>query len=145
MQRFWDKVELSPEHTCWEWIAHIDKDGYGKAKINGRTLRAHRVSYELTYGKVPNGLLVCHKCDNRSCVNPKHLFLGTDKDNMRDKANKNRCNQKGEKNNASKYSDHIIKPIRDLYNTGLYSHKDLTKKIGISKSQIGRIVIGESR
>lgn len=76
---------------CWEWIGAIrGKCGYGALKINGKTVSAHRYSYELHKGPILNGLFVCHSCDNKKCINPDHLFLGTNSDNMKDAYQKNR-------------------------------------------------------
>lgn len=68
---------------CWN-CQKATRSGYGAIKINSKTLGAHRVSYELRFGKIPEGLFVCHKCDNKRCINPSHLFVGTAKDNMQD-------------------------------------------------------------
>ena len=91
--RFLSKIELIPFHECWEWVAHTDKDGYGTiSKIeNGkkRTLKAHKVSFEFYHGPI-NKFWVLHKCDNPGCVNPRHLYLGTAKDNAIDRENRGR-------------------------------------------------------
>lgn len=91
MEKFWSKVDksqLSPG-GCWLWTSY-KKQGYGYFRINNKDIGAHRVSYELIYGPFDKCLFVCHKCDNPPCVNPDHLWLGTNQDNMEDMYNKNR-------------------------------------------------------
>ena len=74
---------------CWEWTGYIGKNGYGRISINGKYKSAHRLAYQLHYNKIPDRH-VCHSCDNRKCINPSHLWLGTDKDNLRDMWKKGR-------------------------------------------------------
>lgn len=84
-------MRLEPETGCWVWKNNKDRDSYGRVRIGGRkTTGAHRLSYITFVGQIPNGMRVLHKCDNPSCVNPEHLFLGTHSDNMRDMYNKRR-------------------------------------------------------
>jgi hypothetical protein len=90
MKRFWDKVKIAGPNDCWEWQACKNKHGYGEFFFNGRRHGAHRVAYQLTYGDFDQNLVCCHKCDNTSCVNPKHLFLGTQQDNVDDMMKKGR-------------------------------------------------------
>ena len=90
LRRFWSKVDKTD--GCWEWTAATDKDGYGVLGVGRKLLKAHRISYMLAYDVTPefDDMLVCHTCDNPLCVNPSHLFLGTNKDNVVDSVKKGR-------------------------------------------------------
>lgn len=90
--RFWQYVApMMDDRGCWEWAGYRDKDGYGQfTPVHNKPVRAHRYSYEVINWKIPRGLLVCHRCDNPSCVSPSHLFLGTHKDNKLDSISKRR-------------------------------------------------------
>lgn len=110
-ENFKDRCFPITETGCFIWMGYIQKNGYGQVFMNGKLNRAHRASWEIEYGAIPHSMNVLHKCDNPSCVNPAHLFLGTQADNMRDMNNKNResC---GEKNIHSKLTKENILAIR---------------------------------
>lgn len=94
-EKFWPKVEKAEPDGCWEWKANRDRGGYGRMTVAGTPRKidsAHRVAWQLTNGPIPDGLWVLHRCDNRGCVNPAHLFLGTRTDNVRDMMAKGRDN-----------------------------------------------------
>ena len=84
IRRFWSKVEVGEDNDCWNWKSTDNGNGYGVIRILGRYIGAHRLSYILSNGGIPDGLMICHKCNNRACCNPKHLYAGTAMDNMMD-------------------------------------------------------------
>lgn len=89
-ERFNEKYEVNQETGCWEWNGYLDKGGYGKMRFDGTQYRAHRLSHILFVGEIPEGMNICHRCDNPKCVNPKCLFLGTQADNIEDMQSKGR-------------------------------------------------------
>lgn len=137
---FWKYCVPLGKNDCWQWQGNIGTNGYGRGSCGGKTFAAHRVSYELHRGSIPDGMMVLHKCDNPTCINPDHLFLGTDADNMQDKIEKGRANfLVGERvYNARLTSGQVIE-IRRLSKQGI-SQSRIARQFGVSTSAIGSIV-----
>lgn len=137
----WKSVNKKGDDGCWEWVGYKNKDGYGRMKVDYKMYHVHRIVYELTYGPIPDGLLICHRCNNRSCCNPNHLYLGTQKDNMEQCVFEGRLKTSfGEKHGQSKLNEKDVKKIKELYNTKNYSQRCLGKLFNISHSEISRII-----
>lgn len=147
ISRFWSKVDRRGAFECWLWIGGLKSNGYGQInddprddKYIGRKLAAHRVAYEIAFGPVPNGLHVLHRCDNRACVNPRHLFLGTHQDNMADMFAKGR-HAHGESQPTRKLNQHQVRAIRWLAIHDAGSQVDLAREFGVSESNITQILM----
>lgn len=149
--RFWSKVDKNgpvPEHMphlgpCWVWTGAV-VFGYGHfvcRRMAPDQRKAHRVSWELANGAIPIDMLVMHKCDNRACVNPSHLTIGTPDDNMKDMVAKGRqCHPRGEANNHASLTEDVIVRVRQLKALGL-KQTDIAEACGISKQNVSRIVL----
>jgi len=149
-QRFWPKVDVRGPDECWPWKAFRMPAGYGQVggelKPDGtrRMEYTHRVSWELHFGPVPAGMVVCHRCDNPPCVNPKHLFIGTTQDNASDAKAKGRT-ALGERNGQVKLTDAQVREIRRRHAAGGVTQRSLAHKFGVQYMQISRIVNHQNR
>ena len=146
--RFWSKVDKSGD--CWLWTASASgpspKYFYGRIQYEGRRVGAHRVAWILTYGPIPEGLEVCHRCDVPLCVRPDHLFLGTHAENIRDAVQKGRHRSpslRGEGHPQAVLTESQVREVRRLARAG-YHHSDLAVMFSTARTTIGRIVRGET-
>jgi hypothetical protein len=144
IQRFLDKINKTD--SCWIWTGGTRPNGknvlYGRHHLSvGKSIGAHRFSYELFVGKIPDGQYICHACDVPLCVNPEHLFTGTHLDNMRDMKRKNRSYKPvGEKSSSAKLTNSQARKIKGSN----LSTAELCKKYGVSQSVVSRIKRGAS-
>lgn len=147
VDRFWSHIDKKEENECWIWKKCKSKDGYGQigyTRNNERkTLKTHRVAYELAYGKIPEGLEVMHICDNPPCCNPSHLSLGTHAENIKDMYLKNRgADTKGTLNGRSILSEKEVLEIRELYKSKNTTYKKLANNFNVSPGCIKSIILG---
>ena len=149
MDRFWNKVDKGSDDDCWEWTGARQGDGYGSFSLNGKPELAHRVAWQLEYGAIPRGDFygtncVCHTCDNRGCVNPSHLFFGTQQDNVIDRDQKGRnVNYRGERHGCATISDLEAKHIKDLLSAGCVQ-KNIAEALGVSAQVVTKINTGRA-
>lgn len=129
---FKENTMPEPNSGCWIWMKSQSGNGYGSAYKDGRNRNASRVSWEVFNGTVPPNLFVCHKCDTKLCVNPDHLFLGTNYENITDMVKKNKCYNR-------RVSDTSIREIRSLGNIG-ESTRTISGKFGISEGHVRKII-----
>jgi len=144
-QRFEKKYIPEPMSGCWLWEASLNgtKGYYGQIRTGNTMSLAHRVSYELHKGKIPKGKFVLHTCDVPSCVNPDHLFLGTQLDNMLDKKIKNRCHSnKGSENGRSKLTEKEVTEIKLLLNSNLFLQKEIAEMFNVAQNTVSSISTG---
>jgi hypothetical protein len=138
-ERFWKYVQRGEPDDCWIWTASTDRYGYGQFKMDGKMVKAHRFSYTLAHGPIPDGLHVLHHCDNPPCVNPAHLFPGSHIDNMRDREAKGR-GTRGTANGRCRLTDEEVAEIRNA--VGL--QREIAERFGISHKTVGNIKRGKT-
>jgi hypothetical protein len=141
--RFWQQVICQRDTGCWLWTGVLTY-GYGALNVHGRRTLAHRFSYELAHGPIPDGIFVCHNCpggDVKRCVNPAHLWLGSHADNMADASRKGQ-NAHGERNGAARLTDAQVLDIRQRYVPHQVTKRMLAQEHGVSIGLINRIVTG---
>lgn len=147
--RFWAKVDKRGPDECWEWKAVKNIGGYGRFALPRGVRRqkwivAHRVSWALDGRALPEGYILCHRCDNPGCVNPGHLFVGTHKDNARDRDSKGRRRPPvGTRNGMARLTEQQVRDIHDGASQSV-PVKELSMRFGVSETQITRIVRGQS-
>lgn len=123
---------------CWGWKGSKLVSGYGNIRYGGKIHCAHRLSYEFHIGPIPEGMNVCHKCDNPVCSNPDHLFIGTQQDNVIDMHSKKRWKS------SKRTTRETVKSIRAAVATGLYTHSEIAEKFSVSLSTVGKILSGKT-
>ena len=139
MQEFWSKVDIKSKDVCWNWKAGRSND-YGSFRLDNKTMHASRASWIITNGSILDNKLVLHKCDNKLCCNPDHLYLGTQSDNMRDKVERNPGNS-GAGYHHAKLCGEEIRLIRKTYkeNKGKILQSALAKLFGVSPATISKV------
>lgn len=146
-KRFTEKYTVNIDTNCWEWDNIYNLDGYGRFSYNGESILAHRFSYQYYCEPIPVGMYVLHKCDNRSCVNPEHLFIGTPHDNVIDMYAKNRNPRrdllKGSEKGTNILMESDIIEIRRLIMEGL-SNAEIARRFNVSRSTISHIKTGRN-
>ena len=142
---FWNLVSKKSDTECWEWLGCKHDEGYGRFRSDGKFISAHKFSYALHFGDIPEGLCVCHKCDNPPCCNPNHFFLGTKKDNSNDRDVKGRnVNKRGEENGSSKLKEQQVLEIRASYIPFKCTVRKLASTYNVSAATI-KLVIARKR
>jgi hypothetical protein len=141
---FWSHVKQGTPDECWPWTASM-KSGYGQVRKGTKTLWAHRVAYELTYGPLPKGLCTLHRCDNRPCCNPLHLWSGTKADNTADMISKGRSrfskNPNGPRRPCHKLEPSDVLAIRARYTQGNITQQVLADEYGVAIMTINHVIL----
>lgn len=136
--RFWSYVDVQSDSECWNWIGAISGSGYGNIKIYNKYYRAHRIAYYIHYQKDPGEFLVCHECDNKLCVNPHHLFLGTQQENIQHALDTGLISYVGSLHPQTRLLESDILEIRELQ--GTITQKEISKIYCVSQPTINHIM-----
>ncbi len=148
LQKRFESKYAADQSGCWVWTASVTRHGYGQIRVGSmkdgsRTMtKAHRVAWAVRYGPIPDGLWVLHRCDNRRCVNPNHLFLGTHEDNMADMMRKGR-EARGERQGHARLTDAQVEEIRAL--GGKVLQREIAETFGTCQQQVSKILRGKQR
>jgi hypothetical protein len=138
---FWDRVSKTAD--CWLWIGAHTRLGYGIVQVNRRRTSAHRIAWILAFGSIPEGMFVCHRCDNPPCVRPDHLFLGTPAENSRDAAVKGRMHRPiGTRHPGALLTDAAVRDIRQSY--GSETAIQIARRYGVNRSTIYNVLYGNA-
>ncbi len=140
-ERFWEYVNVGAQDECWLWTGIENSNGYGRFVYKNKHRLAHRFIYELRFGQIPRRMNVCHRCDNRKCVNPGHLWLGTQSDNIADAVSKGRLrapNTRGDRNGNSVLTWAKVRTVREMHARGMRKI-DIAKHFGVSAATVGYI------
>jgi hypothetical protein len=143
---FMEKVRVRDKDSCWEWQAETDKDGYGQFYLDGGCQQSHRVMWRISTSDSPGDDLVLHHCDNPTCVNPNHLYLGDKRDNMKDAIQRGQwepTSGAGEDNNRAKLNESDVAEIKTRLEMG-HSHKSIAEDYPTSASNISSIATGDT-
>lgn len=138
--RFWPRVQKDGAGGCWLWIGTKTNEGYGTIRVGEKLCVSHRVGWELVKGPIPDGMLALHKCDNPSCVNPDHLFLGTNADNAQDKMRKGRATW-GARSATAKLTEAAVLEMRRRARAG-ETTANLARAYGVTKSVARKAILG---
>ena len=141
-ERFDEKCFVEPNTGCWLWTANCVR-GYGRIKVEGRSRQAHRISWELNVGAIPEGMNVLHRCDTPPCVNPGHLFLGTAMDNIHDMIGKGRARIRGEQSGRAKLTKAQVAEIRTRLKAG-ETQVSVAADLGVVPQTITHIHLGST-